>query len=1302
MKNMKKEPSQKSIFRLFLIPLIVLMLVQSSIILGIIVFRGTIGAIQKASVETLEKDVENRRTQLEVQMLQRWAGVGQCEAELTEALEAYLSENRLTLEQLNASPKRQQELALLMFPICLRQTRSSDTSGFFFLTALGDPEEAASVTGFYVRDSDPYTQATDNSDLQLSRCSTRLAREMGIALCSDWTTNFAMKGQGVRTEDAFYYEPWRAARENPEAETAMLGYWSEPFYLEGDAVSGYRSIAYSIPLRYEGQVYGVFGVEISLQVLNRQFFTSGESRQGEASYLIAIERPDGSVRPLTGDGQLASLVLCEDNIRLSSTKYDNLSRLDNLLLGGDKIYASQCQLKLYERNAPYSNCNWVLLELKTHSELFGMGQSTYVWIIGAVLFGLLFTVVAIYMLVKHLTDPILNLIAAISKGARGLADYQKSNISEIDGIYNVVNQLFEKQKVTERTLQEEASRYRVALENTNDSFFTYDVFSKTVGIMNVPNLNGRWDCPAREYGFFSEPYIHPDDRALVRGLFAGLNRPPLSDTLRGEFRICRPGQDFRWKAFYGRILREPDGTASRLVCSLRDIDEEKQTEALRRRQNAFDGLTGVHSLENGMRLLQEQTACCGKGAVISLCLPELPRLQVKNGPTFVQMLLQELGPSLRCAQGMHCLRLNGNEFIYWLPEKEEAYAELRARELISRIQAVFPKQLLELPVCAGVSGWTAPENIMKALRRAHTAQQYVAGNPARSCIVFPELPPDARKELLPISQRQYSSTNHVRESSMTYLAINLLGGEEDYCLKMYLLLGEMSQRLGASAAAVNLFWMSSMSATLEYWHFGDSKAPETRVSFFTQEQLERLEDWFAHRKLCPYTPQEAETVLAPFLFGRTDGGTLLPMYDDDNFMGCLWLSGVEPEKTEEPLLDDLRQMAGVLQGYLRQRQHDAASRAKSDFLSRMSHEIRTPMNGIIGMTNIALFPGKSQEEMTQCLQKISVTSQYLLGLLNDILDMSKIESGKMQIVPADFSMDEMLATIRELIQPQTQEKGIQFVEDIALETRWFDADQLRISQILVNILGNAVKFTPSGGTIRLTVREEDVDEGDAGKYSNVFFSVSDTGIGISKENQERVFRSFEQVNGANNSGIQGTGLGLSISSRLARLMGGKINLTSEPGKGSTFDFTLPLLHGRPVQREASVESCRFDGKHLLLVEDNALNAEIAQTILEELGFTVEAVTDGDEAVQTLRERQPGAFDVVLMDIMMPRMNGLEAARLIRGTEDRPDLKILPILAMSANAFDDDVKKSLESGMNDHLSKPIEMDKLIAALSRVLK
>ena len=1301
MRVMRKNPQKKSIVLLFLVPLVILMLVQSSIILGIIGFRGVIDTIQESSVETMGKTVDNRRSRLEAQMLQRWAGISQCEPELTGALRQYLADNALTLEELNASAEHQQAFLLSAFPVCLRQTRNCDTTGFFLLMTPGNPEEAAQVSGFYVRDSDPYSQNPDYSDLLFSRCSTALSRELGIALGSDWTTRFHMAGEGVRPEDAFYYEPWRAARENMDADTDDLGYWSEPFCLEADPICGYKSITYSIPLRCDGRVYGVLGVEISLPVLTRQFFLSSDSQQGDVSYLIAIRNSDGTCRAVAGDGYLTGMVSGgADCFRLTPTKYDALYQVSSLYPGGDAVYAGMYPLRIYAHNAPYSNTDWVFLGMKTHSALFGMGESTYLWVIGAVLFGLLFAVGAIYILVTHLTGPIKNLITTIGKGEKGLEHYELSNISEIDGIYNVVRQLFEKQKHTERSLQEEASRYRVALENSNDSFLTYDIFRNTLDIMNVPNLNGSWDCPVGEYGFFAESYVHPEDRALVRELFAGLNRHPHQDILRAEFRVCRPGEAYRWKLFYGRVLREPDGAASRLICSLRDIEEEKQKEELLRRQNTFDGLTGVYALEEGMRLLKKQAACCKTGAVIALHLPDLPRMQLKNGAVFVHMLLQELGSAL-VQPDIPGLRINGSEFIYWLPGEDEAAAELRARDILARLQQVFPAALLRFSGWAGVACWHGPEDIMECLCRAHTAQQYVLDNPLRNCMAFSQLPEENRKALLPITQRQYSSSNHIRESSMVFLAINLLGSDGDFEIKTHLLLREQTRRLKAAGAAISLYRLDTMCATLENaWYHGH--APEKQISFFSQEQLQQLDLWIGKRQLCGFTGENAAGVLRPFLFGQTEGGCFLPLYDDDSFMGSLWVSGVDVRQADTELLEDLCKLAGILQGYMRQRQHDAAAQAKSEFLSRMSHEIRTPMNGIIGMTNIALFPNQSREEMISCLNKISASSQYLLGLINDILDMSKIESGKMQIVPENFSLPDMLSTVQDLMAPQMRKKSILFTAEIRLDTRWFYADRLRISQILVNILGNAVKFTPDKGRIRLTVREETVKEGNTGRYSEVFFAVQDTGIGISPENQERVFRSFEQVSGASSSGIQGTGLGLSISARLARLMGGKINLTSEVGEGSTFDFTLPLLHGVPATAESSTESCRFDGRRLLLVEDNALNAEIAETILEELGFTVETVTDGDEAVQTLRASRPGDFDVVLMDIMMPRMNGLEATRLIRATDGRPDLKTLPILAMSANAFDDDVKKSMESGMNGHLSKPIEIEKLTAALSRVLK
>jgi CheY-like chemotaxis protein len=331
-----------------------------------------------------------------------------------------------------------------------------------------------------------------------------------------------------------------------------------------------------------------------------------------------------------------------------------------------------------------------------------------------------------------------------------------------------------------------------------------------------------------------------------------------------------------------------------------------------------------------------------------------------------------------------------------------------------------------------------------------------------------------------------------------------------------------------------------------------------------------------------------------------------------------------------------------------------------------------------------------------CLHKIQSSSDYLLGLINDILDMSKIESGKMSLEMGDFEISGLIDTVTELIEPQAKAKNLLFIRDMELVHQWFYGDQMRISQVLINLLGNAVKFTAPGGHVTFSVREQK-SIGDRGQ---LLFSVQDTGIGIKKEDQERVFRSFEQTRTTTDSRQKGTGLGLSISSRLIKMMGSTIQLDSTPDVGSTFYFTLTLPFGQPGGDPEEEEIPDFTGLRVLVVEDNELNAEIAQTLLEEAGFAVDVVYDGNQAVKRMEQTLPGTYDLILMDIMMPVMDGLEATKVIRGME-RVDCKSIPIVAMSANVFDEDMKKSVECGMNGHLTKPVEINKMYKLLREVL-
>lgn len=378
----------------------------------------------------------------------------------------------------------------------------------------------------------------------------------------------------------------------------------------------------------------------------------------------------------------------------------------------------------------------------------------------------------------------------------------------------------------------------------------------------------------------------------------------------------------------------------------------------------------------------------------------------------------------------------------------------------------------------------------------------------------------------------------------------------------------------------------------------------------------------------------------------------------------------------------------------------AASRAKTVFLSHMSHDIRTPINGIMGMTDIAQRNIEQPARVADCLGKIALASRHLLGLVNDVLDMSRIESGKIQLENAPFAVGSLLDGCYSVVAGQALEKHLVLQKDFSAVTQpYLAGDELHLRQIFINILGNAIKFTPAGGTISFTARNCAVADGKA----ELTVVVRDSGIGMSKEFQEKIFEPFAQAEDSGRSKYQGTGLGMSIVKQLLDLMGGQIALDSAPGKGSCFTVRLCLpVEAAPAPAPGS-GSTQGDltGMHILLVEDNALNMEIAQYTLRDCGAQVTPAANGKEALDLFTQRPAGTFSVILMDIMMPVMGGLEATRAIRAS-GRADAAAIPIVAMTANAYAEDRRAALEAGMNEHLAKPIERAELLRVLLAVWK
>ena len=382
---------------------------------------------------------------------------------------------------------------------------------------------------------------------------------------------------------------------------------------------------------------------------------------------------------------------------------------------------------------------------------------------------------------------------------------------------------------------------------------------------------------------------------------------------------------------------------------------------------------------------------------------------------------------------------------------------------------------------------------------------------------------------------------------------------------------------------------------------------------------------------------------------------------------------------------------------------DAANQAKSTFLLNMSHDIRTPMNAIIGFTNIALHQNVVAD-IHGSLEKVRESSNHLLSLLNDVLDLSRIESGKAVFSPEPVDITKLTDNVLAIM------KGLLYNRDLKFEVYrerpknpYVLADAARIREVLTNLLGNAVKFTKDGGMVTLDIS---CHPGEDDKHMIVRYIVKDNGIGMSEGFQKKLFKPFSQEDDSGaRTQYKGTGLGMAITKEYVHMMGGKIDVESKKGIGTTFTVEIPLelteqdIHQKqeePVHRDLT-------GVNVLMAEDNDLNAELATVMLEDAGMVVTRASDGKEAVERFKNHPRGTYDIILMDIMMPNMDGHQAAKTIRAMEkERPDASSIPIIALSANAFAEDVKASVDSGMNGHISKPFDMEEVTATIAKYVK
>lgn len=419
--------------------------------------------------------------------------------------------------------------------------------------------------------------------------------------------------------------------------------------------------------------------------------------------------------------------------------------------------------------------------------------------------------------------------------------------------------------------------------------------------------------------------------------------------------------------------------------------------------------------------------------------------------------------------------------------------------------------------------------------------------------------------------------------------------------------------------------------------------------------------------------------------------------------GKLYVNLVTVDNTEA-VENEMRQKALIEDALLRA---ENASKAKTKFLSNMSHDIRTPMNAIIGFTTLAITHIDDKKRVQGYLGKIAASGNHLLSLINDVLDMSHIESGRIRLEETECNLTDVVDELRNMLMSEIQSRNLEFYIDLAgVADRQIICDRLRLKQILQNLLGNAIKFTNPGGSISVRVIERSGENRDEANYE---FRIKDTGIGMSEEFQKHIFEPFERERSSTVSKVQGTGLGMAITKNFVEMMGGTISVISKKDVGTEFIVQLPLkkvlvkqeetVIGEEEKTSPSIKTS-INGQRILLVEDNDLNREIAREILSEAGLFVEEAEDGSIAVDKLLEKGPGYYELVLMDIQMPVMDGYAATQAIRSFENR-ELANIPIIAMTANAFEEDRRAALEAGMNAHVAKPVNVELLLDVMESVI-
>ena len=840
----------------------------------------------------------------------------------------------------------------------------------------------------------------------------------------------------------------------------------------------------------------------------------------------------------------------------------------------------------------------------------------------------------------------------------------------------------------------------MALEHTSLCEFYYYPDRRTCVIPD--RTSARYQCGSRYVNMpdsFAQEMVVPGGRRDFIRMYEDIHSG--KRTASAQFLTVK---DSWCRVTMSAVEYGENGQNGTVLGIIEDITKEQTMALALEEAKSKDLLTGLWNREAGTRIAQEYMAQKPLGercALMLLDMDNFTRINQEEGVAFANAVLQEVADILRAETEPDDIRvrMGGDEFMLVLKGRGKAGATVTGPRVAARVRELLLQsdKDISISVSIGMCATEVVDEYSGLYRCAESTLKYVKENCQGNAACYLDTSNELGEMLTDLYTEKHQlntieqGLTEQREDLVSF-ALDLLGKARNLNDAVQLLFARLGKTFGLDRVSLLDVDRDYLTCRFSYqWARDKTDLMMHKTFYITREQYEQWPGQFDPSGLNRHAVYDESSMSC----------LQAAIWNQGMFAGILSFEvktdGYSWNDEQRKLLEELSK---IIPSFVMKARADAVSQAKTDFLSRMSHEIRTPLNAIVGMTSIARNVADDRDRVLECLDKLETSNQYLISLINDILDMSRIESGKMELNVQAMDMEDFVRSLEGMMRPQAEQKGLRFiVENRCCQGLALVTDRLRLEQVLINIIGNAVKFTGEGGDVIFSITPE---EGSSGGQ-RLTFSVKDTGIGIASEAMDSIFNAFEQAEKNTSVKYGGTGLGLAISSRLVQMMGGTLGVRSVLGEGSEFYFTLTLPIGkldgqRPRSREP--EHHDFHGKRLLVVEDNLLNQEIAQSLLGMEGFLVETAENGQAALDAFGNHEPGYYNAVLMDIRMPVMDGIEATRRIR-TMERPDSRTIPIIAMTANAFDQDSRKSLDSGMNGHLSKPIRVEELLRMLDACL-